>query len=96
MRKRQKVDEDETTSAKDTTTTTPNTNTANESATPAGSNKLPNYRLKYTLVGHKKSLSSVKFSPDGKFLASACKAKRAKNHYNKVHAHFVFGDLVDG
>ena len=32
----------------------------------------PNYVLKYTCEGHDNSLSSLKFSPDGKWLASAC------------------------
>jgi WD40 repeat protein len=31
------------------------------------------YVLRYTLTGHKKAISCLSFSPDGKYLASSCK-----------------------
>lgn len=37
-----------------------------------GNKGKPKYKLKHSLTGHKKSISTVKFSSDGKWLASAC------------------------
>ena len=50
---------------------------------PANIPILPNYHLKFTLKGHQDSVSSIKFSPDGLWLATACKNKKREYFLNR-------------
>ncbi|KAK6151095.1 hypothetical protein DH2020_016027 [Rehmannia glutinosa] len=61
------------------------------------------YRLKHTLTGHKRAVSSVKFSDDGRFLASCSADKTARTYalsspdttHNEFHGHeFGISDVA--
>lgn len=68
---------------------------SNEDAAPAEEQHRPaNYVLRYTCEGHDNSLSSLKFSPDGKWLASACEQKPFPLFLLRHRAHADCTDYV--